>query len=129
MKRLMFFFIVFISFWASCSITRPNSVFPSAGKAAKVNNEGTMFGLNENDAPFVDSADSVNLYLSARGVQDKAALEAMIKSNRVVFLPVGSLVDVIENDENKSATKVRIRSGENIGREMWTHPKFISSIN
>ncbi len=129
MKNLLLIFCLVLSSSNCVSIPQPTSVFVPVGTTAKVNTEGEMFGLRSGEVPFADSPSSLWLYMSARGVKDSPAIDSMVTSGRIIFLPTGSLVDVIEhNDAKDPATKIRIRSGATIGREMWTHPKFISSI-
>lgn len=129
MKKLLkiSFLLIGIIFTIDCELPQ-NNVYVPIGNSAKVNSDGTIFGMNSGDVPFADSASALHLYTSASGSKDTDGTKKMISSGRVIFLPVGSFVDVLEHDKKEIATKVRIRSGENIGREMWTHPKFISAI-
>ena len=131
MKKVLTIFTCYIIFLLSACPMPKNydDDVPTSG-VAKVNHTGTLFGLREGEeTPFADSPSSIHLFTSARGVKDMPAIEAMVKSGRVIFLPVGAFVDVLEHNDGQIATKVRIRSGANIGREMWTHPRFISPIN
>jgi hypothetical protein len=108
--------------------SRMHDVYVPTGSVAKVS-DGDLFGLRERETPFTDSPTSISLWMTARGVKDIPAIESMIKSGRVIFVPYDTYVDVLEHDEKNIATKVRIRGGTHIGREVWTHPKFITPIN
>jgi hypothetical protein len=69
------------------------------------------------------------LYMTARGIRDVPAVQAMVGDGRVIFLPVGARVEVLEHDQRNVATKVRVREGMYIGREVWTHPKFVTAVD
>ncbi|MGH9943328.1 MAG: hypothetical protein ACRD9R_13345 [Pyrinomonadaceae bacterium] len=120
--------IVVVIITTQCAQRQPDEYAP-VSNTAKVSDEGELFGSGEGNVPFADSPASVSLWMTARGIRDMPAIEAMITSGRVVFLPVGAYVDVLAHDEKEFATKVRVRGGKYIGRELWTHPKFVTSIN
>jgi hypothetical protein len=108
--------------------SRMFDVYVPTDSVAKVS-DGDLFGLRERETPFTDSPTSISLWMMARGVKDMPAIESMIKSGRVIFVPYDTYVDVLEHDEKNIATKVRIRGGTYIGHEVWTHPKFVTPIN
>ncbi len=119
--------IILVIITTQCAQRLPD-VYVPVGSVAKVS-DGDLFGLREGETPFADSPTSINLWMTARGIKDMPAMESMVKTGRVIFITYGTYVDVLEHDEKDIATKVRIRGGTYIGREVWTHPKFVTSRN
>jgi hypothetical protein len=118
---------IFLIFAAQCSQRLP-AVYVPIGSVAKVS-DGDLFGLREAETPFADSPTALGLWMTARGIKDMPAIESMVISGRIIFVPYATHVDVLEHDEKEIATKVRIRGGAYIGREVWTHPKFLTTIH
>jgi hypothetical protein len=110
-----------------CAKSLPD-VYVPVGSLTTISADGTLFGLREGEVPLAESAASLDLYMTARGVRDIPAVQAMVGDGRIIFLPVGSRVEVLEHDRRNVATKVRVREGVYIGREVWTHPKFVTPV-
>ena len=113
----------------ACSISckdslRPDGFYAPVGSVAKVS-DGDIFSMKEGETPFADTPVSIDLWMTARGGKDWQAVESMLNSGRVIFVPDGTLVDVLEHDKKLKATKVRFRGGQYIGREAWTYPRYV----
>jgi hypothetical protein len=100
-------------------------MFVPVGAAAKVSG-GDRFSPRTREAPFTDSPDLVDLWATVYLSKDTPALESLIRSGRVVFVPYETPVDVIEHNQREAATKVKIRGGVYIGREVWMHPSYVT---
>jgi hypothetical protein len=91
-----------------------SDVYVPVGTTAKVNREGELFALKPGEIPFGDSAVSIDLWTTSKGVRDLEAMQSL---------------DVLEHNDKEIATKVRIRGGQYVGREVWTHPKYVSKLD
>lgn len=103
-------------------------MFAPVGAAAKVSG-GDLFAPRTREAPFTDTPDLVDLWMTVYLSKDTPAVESLIKSGRVIFVPYETPVDVIEHNQREAATKVKILAGAYIGREVWTHPSYITPLS
>ncbi len=126
MIRLLILFTL-IAVTVQCS-PKYDGLYAPVGSVAKVS-DGDIFSIREGETPFADTPTSIDLWMSARGGKDLQAVESMVNSGRVIFVPYGTSVDVLEHDKKYAATKVRFRGGVYVGREAWTYATYVKPVS
>jgi hypothetical protein len=126
---LMLLGLATILFTSSCAKKFDDELYAPVGFQAQVRG-GELFALNADETPLADSPTSMSLWMHVRGIKDMDAIKKMVSDGRVIFIPNDSYVDVLEhNNEDGTWTKVRIRGGQYVGREMWTYAMYVKQSN